>query len=219
MSDGFSEMITTARGFLAELAQNNNRDWFEAHKASFKADIEAPMKLLTDLFAEDLSRLTGASHTGKVGRIYRDVRFSKDKSPYNTHVHAYWMQAGETGPGWLLHIDADGAKLMTGLHALDAEGTARFRAAVDRDGDVLQAAIDEGRQSGADLIDFDNSMLKRVPKPYDQTHPHADLLRRKQIGLGAALTAAEASDGLLPAMIARSRSLMPFWRWCQTAQI
>jgi hypothetical protein len=129
------------------------------------------------------------------------------------------MQAGEVGPGWLLHIDADGAKLMTGLHALDPEGIARFRAAVDRDGDALQAAIDGGRRSGADLIDFDDIMLKRVPKPYDQDHPHADLLRRKQIGLGAALIAAEASDGLLLAMIARSRTLMPFWRWCHRVQV
>ncbi|NJO55451.1 MAG: DUF2461 family protein [Rhodospirillales bacterium] len=104
MSDGFADMIATARTFLDGLAQNNDRDWFEAKKATFKSDIEAPLKLLTELFAEDIARITGAPHGGKVGRIYRDVRFSKDKTPYNTHVHAYWMQRGETGPGWLLHM-------------------------------------------------------------------------------------------------------------------
>jgi uncharacterized protein (TIGR02453 family) len=217
MSDGFSSMVKTARTFLGDLSQNNDRDWFEAHKATFKKDIEAPLKLLTDLFAEDLSRLTGKGHTGKVGRIYRDVRFSKDKSPYNTHVHAYWMQAGEVGPGWLLHIDAEGAKLMTGLHALNPDGLAQYRAAVDRDGDALQTAIEEAQASGAELIDFGDSVLKRVPKPYEQGHPHADLLRRKQIALGARLEADRAPDGLMPAMVLRIQTVLPFWRWCQSA--
>ena len=216
MSDGFAEMVTTARTFLGGLQQNNDRDWFESHKPTFKADIEAPLKLLTDLFAEDLARLTGTSHAGKVGRIYRDVRFSKDKSPYNTHVHAYWMQAaGEAGLGWLFHIDEGGARLMPGLHALDPEGLTRYRAAVDRDGDALQAAIDAGRAAGADLVDFDDSTLKKVPKPYDPDHPHADLLRRKQIGLGAALSTDQGD--LMPAMVARLQTLLPFWRWCQAA--
>ena len=81
MSDGFTQMIDTSRTFLGALALNNDRDWFEAHKKAFKSEVEAPLKLLTDLFAEDISLATGKSHTGKVGRIYRDVRFSKDKSP------------------------------------------------------------------------------------------------------------------------------------------
>jgi uncharacterized protein (TIGR02453 family) len=217
MTDGFTEMITTARSFLGGLRDNNNRDWFEAHKATFKSGIEAPLKLLTDLFAEDLSQKTGASHAGKVGRIYRDVRFSKDKSPYNTHVHAYWMQTGEAGPGWLFHIDANGAKLMTGLHALDPDGLLRYRAAVDRDGEDLQTAIDQGRSAGAALIDFDDTMLKRVPKPYDQDHPHGELLRRKQIGLGVALTNVSMQAGLIPALDTVAGTLMPFWHWCQEA--
>lgn len=217
MSDGFSEMISTARTFLGGLEQNNDRDWFEARKPTFKADIEAPLKLLTDLFAEDLGRLTGVPHSGKVGRIYRDVRFSKDKSPYNTHVHAYWMQAGEKGPGWLFHINASGAKLMTGLHALDPAGLAQFRAAVDRDGDALQSAIDAGAAAGAGLIDFDDSALVRVPKPYAADHPHGALLRRKQIALGATLPTDRMPEGLHAAMVARVRTVLPFWQWCQEA--
>ncbi len=214
MTDGFADMITTARRFLGGLADNNNRDWFEDHKPTFKADIEAPLKLLTDLFAEDLSRLTGKSHAGKVGRIYRDVRFSKDKSPYNTHVHAYWMPSGGMGAGWLLHIDASGAKLMTGLHDLDPDGLARYRAAVDRDGDALQDAIDAGRAKGADVIEFGDTTLKRVPKPFDQDHPHGDLLRRKQIALGMPLSDGLSTDGLMAVMKHNAETLMPFWHWC-----
>lgn len=216
-ADAFAAMIATTRLFMAELAQNNDRDWFEGNKARFKSDIEGPVKLLTDLFTEDLSRLTGTSHAGKMGRIYRDTRFSKDKSPYNTHVHAYWQQAGGSGPGWLLHVDAQGAQFMTGLHALDADGLARVRAQIDRDGDSLMEAIEAAGQTGARLSDHGDASLKRVPKPYDPDHPHGDLLRRKQIILATALTDDGMADGLLAAMSRGVRAMLPFWRWCDAA--
>ncbi|MFN4156725.1 MAG: DUF2461 domain-containing protein [Paracoccaceae bacterium] len=210
-------MIATTRAFMAELSQNNDRDWFEAKKAMFKSDIEGPAKLLTDLFAEDLSRLTGTAHTGKMGRIYRDTRFSKDKSPYNTYIHAYWQQTGGSGPGWLLNIDATGATLMTGLHALDPDGLARYRAHVHRDGDSLAEVIETARDVGAKLIDFGDTALKRVPKPYDPDHPHGNLLRRKQIALGMSLNEGGLSDGLMSAMARTVQVLLPFWLWCDQA--
>jgi uncharacterized protein (TIGR02453 family) len=210
-------MIASTRAFMAELSQNNDRDWFEGKKAMFKSDIEGPAKLLTDLFAEDLSRLTGTGHTGKMGRIYRDTRFSKDKSPYNTYIHAYWQQTGGNGPGWLLNIDATGATFMTGLHALDPDGLARYRAHVDRDGATLAAAIAAALAEGAELIDFGGTALKRVPKPYDPEHPHGDLLRRKQIALGMSLTEDGMAGGLTSAMARIVKVLQPFWHWCDQA--
>lgn len=217
MKDGFAEMITTASNFLGELAQNNERGWFEDRKAQFKSDIEAPLKMLANLFAEDLSRLTGISHTGKVGRIYRDVRFSKDKSPYNTYVHAYWMQAKDNAPGWLLHIDTTGAKLLTGLHDMSADGLTSYRAAVDRDGEALKAAIDGARVGGAELIDFGDTALKRVPKPFEPDHPQGDFLRRKQIALGVQFNGDSFSQPLIPAMSNVVATLLPFWHWCGNA--
>ena len=71
MSDGFVEMIVNARDFLGQLAQNNDREWFEGRKDAFKTYIEAPLKLIADLVAEDLSRLSGVAQPGKVERIYR----------------------------------------------------------------------------------------------------------------------------------------------------
>jgi uncharacterized protein (DUF2461 family) len=71
MSDGFVEMIVNARDFLGQLAQNNDREWFEGRKDAFKSDIEVPLRLIADLVAEDLSRLTGVAQPGKVERIYR----------------------------------------------------------------------------------------------------------------------------------------------------
>ncbi|WP_322895674.1 MULTISPECIES: DUF2461 domain-containing protein [unclassified Yoonia] len=216
MSDGFTQMIATSRKFLGDLTRNNDRDWFEDHKKTFKTEIEAPLKLLTDLFADDISQATGRNHTGKVGRIYRDVRFSKDKSPYNTHVHAYWMPTNGNGPGWLLQIDAEGAKLMTGMHALDADGLVRYRNAVDCDGDALRIAITDAESRGAAMIDFGDTSLKRVPKAFDQDHPHSDLIRRKQIVLGIRFDNDLQTD-VIPALKASVAILRPFWNWCNGA--
>jgi uncharacterized protein (TIGR02453 family) len=104
MSDGFAEMVVTAQGFFAELAANNSKDWFEPRKEQHASQIRRPAELLSEILAEDLSRLTGRSHAGKVYRIHRDVRFSKDKSPYNAHLHILWS-AGEGAPGWFLAVE------------------------------------------------------------------------------------------------------------------
>lgn len=217
MSDGFEGWIVRSKTFLADLARNNERTWFDAHKQVFKTEIEAPAKLLTQLFADDLSRLTGQGHEGKMGRIYRDVRFAKDKSPYNTYLHCYWQGGGQPGPGWLLNIRAEGAELMTGLHALDADGVQLYRSAVDRDGDELAKAIERLSSKGAQIMAFGDDTLKRVPKFFSADHPHADLLKRKQIIIGRKLTEADMSHGLIPAMTATARDLLPIWEWCGRA--
>lgn len=216
MSDGFDAMIAEGRGFFAELARNNDRAWFEPRKPWFKTVIEGPTHLLAILFAEDLARLTGRAHAGKVGRIYRDTRFSADKSPFNPYLHAYWTPSGGTGPGWLFRITADGAQMMTGLHDLDTPGLAQFRAAVDRDGPGLTAALQAARAGGGDLLDFGAEALKRVPKPYAPDHPMGDILRRK--GLAVGLTLTDLDDGLLPAMNRAARAFLPFWRWCDAVR-
>lgn len=217
MSDEFQSLVTEAQGFFTELAQNNDRDWFEARKAHYKSRIEAPARLAVTLFEQDLSRLTGLSHTGKLGRIYRDTRFSNDKSPYNIYLHGYWGHAAIPTSGWLFRITADGCDYVTGLHDLDTPALGRFRAAVDRTGDALETAIAAGRAAGCDLVAMGPEPLKRVPQPYDAAHPHADHLRRKGIVLGGRLGAADLAGGLLPALAARTQALLPFWHWCRAA--
>lgn len=81
MSDGFAEMIAQANGFFTQLRENNTREFFEAHKATYNSEIKKPAELLADLLAEDLARTTGQAHKPKLFRIHRDVRFSKDKTP------------------------------------------------------------------------------------------------------------------------------------------
>lgn len=210
--------LTTTRAFLADLEKNNERDWFNARKPHFKAEIEAPARELVEDFAFDLTDLTGVPHEGKLGRIYRDVRFSNDKSPYNPYLHMYWTDPDGTVSGWLLRVRSGGLTLMTGLHALDGPGVRSYRAAVDTDGDVLVAALASAQATvGGAFVDWSDHTLKRVPKPYPPDHPHGELLRRKELVVGAALPEGALSEGPLVPMNEVAEGLLPFWQWCRAA--
>ena len=81
--DGFPKAGTK---FLKDLEKNNNREWFEENKPIYKTKLETPAKAFKDGMCEALGELTGSLMGGKIYRFYRDVRFSKDKTPYHTHI-------------------------------------------------------------------------------------------------------------------------------------
>jgi uncharacterized protein (TIGR02453 family) len=88
--DGFTQLVDEARAFFAQLDANNTKEWFEPRKAHYQTHIRQPAELLCELVGEELAHLTGKRHSGKVLRIYRDVRFSREKRPYNVHLHMVW---------------------------------------------------------------------------------------------------------------------------------
>ncbi|MEM9012740.1 MAG: DUF2461 domain-containing protein [Pseudomonadota bacterium] len=211
MADGFAEMVVTANGFFAELARNNSKDWYEPRKAFYTTEIKKPAELLGNLLAEDFARLTGKPHKPKIFRIHRDVRFSKDKTPYNAHLHILWtQQQGETAPAWFFGSAPDYISLSTGVMGLQGDRLTRFRAFVDREGDALTDAI-EGA-AGAEISTWGPDPLKRVPKPYDQDHPHAELLKRKNLIVTVPPAGNWKADGLVPAIVATAEALLPVWR-------
>lgn len=211
MSDGFTEFLDRAQTFYGQLAKNNSRDWFEPRKAGWKADIEAPAKLLSEIMAEEISRMTGDPHKPKLFRINRDVRFSKDKSPYKTMLAMLWSsgEKDDPGPAFYFGVEPDSTFIGCGIPGFDKDGLTRYRAMVDTWGDRLAEVID---QTGATLSDFGPEPLKRVPKPYDPDHPHGDLLKRKNLVLGMPLPAdwREGGDGLVAALTDRIEALLPF---------
>lgn len=214
MSDGFADLIVTSNRFFAELARNNSRDWFEPRKAQYADEVRKPAMLLADLLAEDLSRLSGVALTAKLFRIHRDLRFSKDKSPYNAHLHIGFQRAGgDSVPGWFFASAPDYLVLCAGVPNLSGEALIRYRAFVDAEGDALSAAMAEaGRSVGATVSDWGTAPLKRVPKPYPPDHPHAALLKRKSLVLQAPPAGDWQTEGLLPATMATARALLPVWR-------
>ena len=205
MADGFTAMVDRAQAFYAALARNNAKDWFEPRKPAWKADIEAPAKLLAGLVAEDLSRLTGTAHAGKLFRIHRDVRFSKDKSPYKTSLSMLWSAPGE-GPSFYFAVEPTDVVLGLGAPSLSKDGLLRWRDLVDRRGDDLADAVAD---AGARWGDIGAEPLKRVPKPYDPDHPHGDLLKRKSVVVLGGLPEGWRDEGLVAGIADGFERLLP----------
>jgi len=105
--------------FLAKLKRNNTREWFTKHKPLYQETVEAPAKAFAFEMEELLATLTKRPMSSKVFRIYRDVRFSKDKTPYNTHIHMSFFSTdgntGECGAQPAFHFGLEPKKLTLGI--------------------------------------------------------------------------------------------------------
>ncbi|WP_189799435.1 DUF2461 domain-containing protein [Tateyamaria sp. syn59] len=213
MADGFEQMVDEALTFFAKLEKNNTKEWFEPHKAHYREAIAGPAGFFADLMAEDVARITGKPHKPKVFRIYRDVRFSKDKTPLNTHLHIMWQPTVQDplAPSWFWGLSQNYFMLGMGIMGLQGEALTRYRAFVDKWGDGLQEALDRAAEGGAEISDWGPETLKRVPKPYDQDHPHADLLKRKALAVSGAMPDDWRETGVVKATLSRVETLMPVW--------
>ena len=174
MSDSVRSLVPQARQFLSELSDNNTREWFTAHKARYEAELKQPALALLDIVSADLEKLTRSHVSTKLFRPYRDVRFSKDKTPYHTHLHMLWTAGGI---GWFCGIAPDYFSAGAGVFGFDKDALMRWREAVATpEGVNISSLISELTAKGARL---DEPELKRVPPPHNKDHPRGDLLRRK----------------------------------------
>ena len=203
-------------GFLRTLAANNDRDWFNAHKADYKAQVEGPAKHFAASVAAGLTAMTGDALSHKVFRIYRDVRFSKDKTPYNTHVRIGWFAegAGAIKRGFFFSLETDKTVFGAGSMDFGKEGLEIYRKAIidEAKGAAVVSLLSKLGKGGASLHDAE---LKRVPREYDADHPRAALRRRKS--LAAWLESGpedfvQANDGPATALSSFER-LMPLYDW------
>ncbi|MGA4838183.1 DUF2461 domain-containing protein [Streptomyces sp. G45] len=160
--------------FLAGLEKDNSKTYWEAHKPVWEASVKEPVtRLMADLDDE-----FGPLRTF---RPNRDVRFSKDKSPYKTWVGVTTSDRAVGGIGAFLRLDADGMRLAGGAMALAPDQIKRFRAAVDDAGaaaefeDIRRALAEQELTIGPGMP----PVLKRVPSGYPAEHPRAELLRWK----------------------------------------
>lgn len=152
--------------FYEGLAADNSKTYWTAHQSFYEERVRGPM-------LELLAALEPEFGPGKVFRPYRDVRFSKDKSPYKTHLGA-WLEAG----GYI-QLSADGLAAGCGMYQLDAEQLERYRRAVadDKSGEELTgiiASIEDGR-----IGVHGHGSLKTAPRGYAKDHPRVELLRHK----------------------------------------
>ncbi|KIC34478.1 TIGR02453 family protein [Leisingera sp. ANG-S5] len=188
MTDAFAQLIPDARAFLAELAQNNSRDWFTAHKDQYEAQLKSPALLLMDEVAQAISRRSGTQVTAKLFRPQRDVRFSKDKTPYNTHLHMMWTLNG-AGCALFFGIAPDYCTAGGGIMGFSKAQMPRWRQAIDGAfGDETAALVDILALKGFAARDPE---LKRVLAPYGKAHPHGALLQRKSLTVWHEMTERE----------------------------
>jgi len=156
------------KGFFLGLRANNNKAWFDAHRRLYEDDVKAPMlALLADLEAE-------FGPPRRVSRPNRDIRFSADKSPYKLNIYA------DCEVGGYVALDAEGLVAAGGRYMVDDAQLKRFREAVaaEQSGGALTGIVAGLRKKGYDV---EGQELKRVPPPYPQDHPRAELLRHKRL--------------------------------------
>ena len=202
--------------FLADLARNNRRDWFLAHKADFERHAKAPMLALLAELNEVLRAHSPACVTepGKaLMRMNRDVRFSKDKSPYRTSLGARLGggggKAAEAG-GYYVGISPKGVEIAGGAHALEPAQLAALRAQLAKDARPLRALVEQKALVKA-MGPLQGERLVRVPKGYAPDHPAGDLLRLKQAYFLTTLPPElTTTPRLLPELVVRIRLLAPF---------
>ncbi|CUH67643.1 hypothetical protein TG4357_03123 [Thalassovita gelatinovora] len=183
----FATLVSDARAFLGELKANNSRDWFTAHKDRYDRDLKAPSLALLDVVAADLQRQTGKPVETKLFRPQRDIRFSKDKTPYKTHLHMMWTVGDGLGKtAFFFGIEPDRTLLGGGAMGFDKDRLAAFRKRAEGPkGADLMRLMTEMQAHG---IRFSDPELKRVPQPYPADHPRGDLLRRKSFTFWKALS-------------------------------
>jgi uncharacterized protein (TIGR02453 family) len=185
--------------FLKAIAKNNNREWFEKNKPKyitakthFEDFLEAFHKELVK-FDESLAGL----NPRKLGfRIYRDVRFSKDKRPYKVNMGAGFSEHGkmEQEPGYYIHIEPGKSFIAGGFYMPDSEKLSKIRQEIDYNTkDFLKILNDKKfKKNFPSLDDFDK--LKTAPKGYPKDHPHIDLLKHKSYIVSHPFTDKEVLD-------------------------
>ncbi|MDX9719691.1 MAG: DUF2461 domain-containing protein [Myxococcota bacterium] len=190
MSADFQGFPKDALAFLAELRENNRRDWFDAHKKRYERSVLAPAKAFVDSMGLRLKGLSPniqaqARVNGSLFRLHRDVRFSNDKTPFKTHVGIlFWEGASRMDSScFYVHLEADSFMLACGMHEMDKQRLAEYRTAVadDERGKRLQELCARLRGQGYELGGLH---YKRVPQGYDKAHPRAELLRHLGIWTG-----------------------------------
>lgn len=201
--------------FLTGLKANNNKDWFTANKSTYEHDVKAPASEYCNLICQELQSLTGQSHSAKVFRVYRDVRFSKDKTPYNAHLHISFMPCEATGaaPAWFFALEPEKLIFGAGAFGLDKPTLERFRQKVSADeGKDLTALLANLRKQGVRLSEPE---LKRVPRVYAPDQEHSSLLRHKSLTAWRDIdgTGTATRPGLIKQSIAEFGSLKPLTDW------
>ena len=216
--------------FFRGLARHNEKSWFEAHRDEYEAEVRQPMReLIEDLdtrFAEFAPEI-GGDPKRSMFRINRDIRFSKDKSPYKTHA-ACWFhhlnaartvgsEADAGSAGYYFHLEPGGRSMIgAGVWRPPRPQLNKLRDAIAKDpkGFDKMARSIPSRFGGLE----DEDSLKRMPRGYAGDHPAAKWLRFQSFTSGRTLSDAQVTSASLASFLAKEyESMLPLVRWLNGA--
>ena len=191
--------------FLKDLKAHNDRGWFQANKARYEAEARDPVLRLIAAFSGPLAAISrhveadARPSGGSLFRIYRDTRFSRDKSPYKTHLgvnfrHRAAEAGGVHGPGFYLHLEPGGCFGGGGLWHPGPEALFKVRQAI-----VARTAAWKKLRA---TLEIEGDTLARVPQGFDPGHPCAEDLKLKDFYAATAFTDAEVLAPDFPARLA-----------------
>jgi uncharacterized protein (TIGR02453 family) len=221
--------------FLVDLAANNDRTWFQPRKAEYERLLKEPLEQMIAALAERLEQRGVpllADPARSPFRIYRDVRFSKDKSPYKTHLGASFPWVGESAAGeddatarshtpmvhssgGYFHLQPGEIYVGGGIWHPDKPWIDAYRRRVANDPDEIRGLVEEKRfKSTFGRLSDDGHSLQRVPQGYAADHPAADLLKMKDVVFGRRLSDSDAESASLPDLLADTyAAAMPMFRY------
>ena len=213
-------------GFLRDLADNNDRDWFKANQERYETVVRQPALDFIEDLAEPLLAVSPhlVADPRKVGgslfRIQRDTRFAHDKTPYKTHVGIHFRHVATRedvhAPGFYLHLEPRACQAWVGLWHPSAENAQAVRGAIAADPGAWKRAAHGARFTGV-YGELTGESLRRPPRGFDLDHPLMEDLQRIDFGAGVRLRQSEVtSEGFIDTYLETMRAGVPLIRFlCQ----
>jgi uncharacterized protein (TIGR02453 family) len=209
-----SRIPTSVFTFLNSIKENNNREWFTEHKASYQAAHEELVKFADAVIHGMNQTDTIETPSGKkaIFRIYKDVRFSKDKSPYKTHFGGHLSRATKLlRGGYYFHIEPGNCFVGGGFWNPSPEDLKHIREQIAADPKPLFDIINSSdfkKHFGT----LDGEKLKTAPKGFDKNHPAIELLNYKQFLISKSFTDKEAqSENYAQKVVETFQAMRPFF--------
>uniref|UniRef100_Q01NJ4 TIGR02453 family protein n=1 Tax=Solibacter usitatus (strain Ellin6076) TaxID=234267 RepID=Q01NJ4_SOLUE len=218
MKSAFPGFPQEGLDFFRKLQRNNRRDWFQPRKPVFDATLKQPMRELVAAINVGMKTFAPEYVTDPdkaIYRIYRDTRFSKDKTPYKDHIAASFpLQGTPAGAGLYFAVSHKEVAIGGGIYMPAPETLRAIRHHVAERHQELRKIVAKPAVRQLYRAGLQGEQLTRVPKGFDPAHPAADLLRYKQLFLYVELNPDLATTSeLYPTVVRHFRAITPFLRY------
>ena len=222
MKNGFPGFPADGMKFLRDLARHNDREWFNARKTIFEEKVRQPMIELVAALNKEMAGFA-PDYVGDpakaVYRIYRDTRFSKDKTPYKTHIAALFKRSGwgkDDGAGLFFLVSPEKIEIAGGLYMAMPDALFAVRQHVADNYKDFQKTYSRPKVKKL-LGGLYGESVSRMPKGFDPEHPAADLIRKKQFTLATSLDGSIATTpALFTELNSRFEAMAPLVKFLNT---